>query len=140
MLGQMARLKVGLVILLGIPLLCSGAFAMEMRDSRNNRRDSREERHYYRDGRWYKHDLRGNEIVVSVLGIGVFVESLPPRHTTIVVQGAPYYHDDRYYYRQAPNGGYVVVSPPVIIQSRPQGSYDNRGDRGGNPHNEGDRR
>ena len=147
MLKQIARLRVGLVLLLGILLFSSGALAMEVINRGDNRGDNRGysrgdnggERHYYRDGRWYKHDSRGNEISVDVLGIGVRVESLPPQHTTIVVGGASYYHDDRYYYRQAPNGGYTVVSAPVIVQPQPQGNYDKRGDRGGNSRNEGNR-
>jgi hypothetical protein len=150
MLKQIARLRVGLVLLLGILLFCSGAFAMadrsvlnrgnNRRDSQgDNRRDSREDRHYYRNGRWYKHDSRGNEIAVAILTIGALIESLPPRHTTVVVQGAPYYHDDSYYYRQHPNGGYVVVSPPVIVQPQSQSNYDNRGERGSNLHNEENR-
>jgi hypothetical protein len=102
------------------------------------RGDNRGYRHYYRDGRWYKHDSRGNEIAVAVLAIGALIDSLPPRHTTVVVEGAPYYHDDRYYYRQAPNGGYVVVPAPVIVQPQSQSNYDERGEKGGK-HNEGNR-
>ncbi len=142
MLKQIARLRVGLVLLLGMILFSSGAFAMADRRAINNgdnRGYNKEERHYYRNGRWYKHDSRGHEITVTDLFIGALIESLPPRHTTVVIQGAPYYHDDRYYYRQAPNGGYVVVSQPVIIQPRFQSNYDNRGDRGGNSYNQGSR-
>lgn len=142
---HIVRLRAGLVILLGISLLYSSAFAMEViskeDDGRGHRgysrRDSREERHYYRKGSWYKHDSRGREVVVTALFIGALVQSLPPRHTTVVIQGAPYYHDDRYYYRQHSNGGYVVVSPPEIVQTPPQHNYDNRGERGGDSHNEG---
>jgi hypothetical protein len=99
----------------------------------------REDRHYYRDGRWYRHDARGNEIVVDVLANGAFIESLPPQHTIVVIQGTSYYHDDRYYYRQAPNGGYAVVAPPVIVQSQPQNNHGKREERGSNPHNENSR-
>jgi len=88
-----------------------------------------EDRHYYRDGGWYRRDSRGNEIAVADVGIGVFVESLPPQHTTVVVQGAQYYHDGKHYYRQAPKGGYTVVAPPVAAQSRSQGDHSNRGER-----------
>ena len=48
------------------------------------------------------------------------IEALPPRHTTIIVEGTPYYHDDRYYYRQLPEGGYVVVPALVIVQPQSQ--------------------
>ena len=97
----------------------------------------RGDRHYYRDGRWYRHDARGKEIVVSVLTPGVFIEALPPQHTTVVIQGSSYYHDNNYYYTQAPRGGYVVVAPPVIVQPRSQSNDNGRGDRGDNSHNKG---
>ena len=125
MIKQIARLRGVFAFLLGILLLYSGAFAMEVlpnrgddrRDNReDNRRDSREERHYYRNGNWHKRDSRGNEINVTVLSIGAIVRSLPPRHTTVVVEGARYYRDDRHYFRRRPEGGYVVVREPVRVQ------------------------
>jgi hypothetical protein len=103
-----------------------------------NRGDDRGERHYYRDGRWYRRGLSGLDIVVSALAIGAFIDSLPPRHTTVVVEGTPYYHDDRYYYRRASNGGYVVVPVPVIVQPQSQSNNDERGEKGGK-HNEENR-
>ena len=110
---------------------------------RGNRVDNREynrgDRYYYREGRWYQHDSLGHEIAVAALAIGALIEALPPEHTTVVVEGAPYYHDGTHYYRQAPQGGYVVVQAPVIVQSHPQTNHDERGDRGGNSHNEGNR-
>ena len=124
MLKQIARLRAGLALLLGILLFCSSAFAMGNNyrsdnrgdnrgyNSNDNRGDNRGERHYYRDGRWYKHDSRGNEVSVADLVIGALVESLPPQHTTVVVQNTPYYYDNRHYYRQSPDGVYVVVEPP----------------------------
>ena len=123
MLKQITRLRVGLVLLLGILLFCSGAFAMgdrrdinrgnNGRDSRrDNRGDNGGDRHYYRDGRWYKHDSRGNEIAVDVIAVGARVESLPPQHTTVVIQGAPYYYDNSRYYKQLPDRTFVVVQPP----------------------------
>ncbi|MDD5194693.1 MAG: hypothetical protein PHQ96_03330 [Candidatus Omnitrophica bacterium] len=106
------------------------------RDNREYDREyDREYRHYYREGRWYRHDSLGHDIAVAVLAIGALIESLPPQHKTVVVQGTPYYHDERYYYRQAPNGGYVVVPPPAIAQPRSKGNYDHREDRGANRHN-----
>ena len=123
MLKHIARLRVGLVLLLGILLFCSGAFAMgDRRDinrgnnGRDNRGDNRGnnggDRHYYRDGRWYKHDSRGREIAVDNIYVGARVESLPPQHTTVVIQGAPYYYDNSRYYRQLPDRSFVVVQPP----------------------------
>jgi len=108
-------------------------------NSEGHRMDRKEERHYYRDGRWYKHDSRGNEIVVSTLSVGALINSLPPRHTTVVVKDISYYHDDNYYYMQHSNGGYVIVAPPVIVQPRPQNNYDNRGERGSDSRNERNR-
>ena len=134
MLKQIARLRVGLVFILGILLFCSSAFAMASLRVTNSG-----DRHYYRDGRWYKHDSRGNEIAVSVLAPGVLIEALPPQHTTVVIQGSSYYHDSNYYYKQAPRGGYVVVAPPIIVEPRSQINDNGRGDRGDNSHNEGNR-
>lgn len=91
----------------------------------------RGDRHYYRDGRWYRHDARGHEITVADLVIGALVVSLPPQHTTVVVQDTPYYHDGNHYYRQAPSGGYVVVAQPVIVQSRSQSNDNGRGEKSG---------
>jgi len=51
------------------------------------------------------------------LTIGALIDVLPPRHTTVIVDGTPYYYGDDHYYRQAPYGGYVVVAPPVLVQA-----------------------
>lgn len=141
MLKQIARLRVGLFLLLGILFFCSSAFAMADRvviSRGGNRGYHGGDRHYYRDGRWYRHDARGNEIFVSFLAPGVFIEALPPQHTTVVIEGSSYYHDDSHYYRQEPRGGYVVVAPPVIVQPRFQNNDNGRGERG-DKHNEGNR-
>ena len=130
MLKRILSFKLVSVVLLMLTLFCSGAFAMadrrvinegdNRRDNRgDNRRDNRDERNYYHDGRWYKHDSRGNEISVADIVIGAIAVSLPPQHTTIVVQGAPYYYDNSHYYRQLPDGGFIVVQPPRRDQ------YDN---------------
>ena len=74
------------------------------------------EKHYYRDGSWYKHGWFGFDMVVSALAVGALIDSLPPRHSTVVVAGTPYYYADNYYYSPYPNGGYVVVPPPALIQ------------------------
>jgi len=106
------------------------------------REEGRQDRYYYRDGKWHRSGLFGTSVVVSALAIGAFIDSLPPSHTTIVVEGTPYYHDDRYYYRESSRGGYVVVSEPVIVQSHPQsknGERGDRGDRSDNMHNEENR-
>jgi hypothetical protein len=119
MLKQVLRFRVVLVILLMLTLFCPGGFARA--DDRGRHRVDyrgydRGERYYYRDGGWYKSGWFGFGILVSALAIGALIDSLPPQHTTVVVQGTPYYYGDNYYYRQAPNGGYVVVPPPVLVQ------------------------
>ena len=123
MLKQILRLRVSLVLVLGILLFCSGVFAMgDRRDtnrgdnrrdnSADNRRNNGGDRHYYRDGRWYKHDSRGREIAVDNIYVGARVESLPPQHTTIVIQGTPYHYDNSHYYKELPDRSFVVVQPP----------------------------
>jgi hypothetical protein len=125
MLKQMLRFKVILAMLLMLVLLCPAAFARgnDRGDSRGNDRGGRSSRgydrghsHYYRDGKWFERGWFGWGFVVSALAVGAFIDALPPRHTTVVVEGTPYYHDDTYYYRQVPEGGYVVVSAPVMVQ------------------------
>ena len=83
------------------------------RDNRgDNRGDNGGDRHYYRDGRWYKHDSRGGEIAVDNIYVGARVESLPPQHTTIVIQGTPYHYDNSHYYKELPDRSFIVVQPP----------------------------
>ena len=116
----MRYLKVGLVVLLGVLLLCSGAFAMGDRyggphrgdNRRDDRRGSMEERHYYRDGKWYKRDQSGHEVTVADIVLGAIAESIPPRHETIVIQNTPYYYDNSHYYQRRPDNTYIVVAPP----------------------------
>ena len=139
MLKQITRLRVSLIIFLGVLLFYSAAFAMADRVVISRGGQRMEERHYYRDGRWYRHDARGHEVFVSVLTPGVYIEALPPQHTTVIIEGASYYHDDSHYYRQAPSGGYVVVAPPVPVKPRSPGNDNGRGDRGDNSHNERNR-
>ena len=116
MLKHIVRLRVGLVLLSGVLLLCSGAFAMGDtyggHNRRDNRRGSMEERHYYRDGRWYKHDQSGHDITVADIVIGAIAESIPPQHQTIVIQNTPYYYDNSHYYQRRPDNTYIVVQAP----------------------------
>lgn len=101
----------------------------EYRENRRYKNEDRREyrrrynkihRHYYRDGRWYRPGWFGLSFAVSVLTNGTMIDELPPKHTTVIIQGIPYYHDDRYYYRTSPEGGYVVVQSPVIVKSEAQ--------------------
>jgi hypothetical protein len=103
------------------------------------RGDNREDRHYYRDGSWYRRGPSGYDIVVSTLVIGALIDYLPPRHTTVVIEGAPYYRDDRYYYKRRPQGGYVVVPEPVKVHPQSQSNYDKRGERGDDRQDERNR-
>ena len=119
MLKLFLRFRVVLAILLMLTMFCPGAFARG--DDRggnsgysDNRGYNRGERYYYRDGGWYKPGWFGFGIAVAALAIGALIDSLPPEHTTIIVQGTPYYYGDNHYYVQAPNGGYVVVAPPML--------------------------
>jgi len=132
MLKQTLRFRSALVLALGLSLVCSGAFAQrddnrgdqrgnnggDRRESnqKDNRRDNqsynRGSRYHYRDGRWYSRGWFGWEFAVAALTIGAIVETLPPQHTTVVVENTPYYYDNSVYYRQLPDGAYVVVQPP----------------------------
>ena len=115
MLKQVLKFRVILVSLLMLVLFCPGAFARGD-DRGHDRGDNRGDRYYSRDGRWYKHGWCGFDIAVAALAVGAFIDALPPRHTTVIVEGTPYYYGDNHYYRQYPNGGYVVVEPPVLVQ------------------------
>jgi hypothetical protein len=129
MLKQVLRFRLFFVILLILTLFSPGAFARDDNrghDKGGNRGYSKADNrghnsgsgHYYRDGRWYRHGWFGWEFAVSALAIGALINSLPPTHATVVVEGNQYYHDDRYYYMQRPDGYYVVVQPPVIVPSQ----------------------
>ncbi|MBF0479147.1 MAG: hypothetical protein HQL26_06655 [Candidatus Omnitrophica bacterium] len=90
----------------------------------NNRQYNHGERYHYREGRWYKRGWFGWEFAVSGLVIGALVESLPPRHTTVVVDNDSYYYDKNVYYQQLPDGSYIVVQPPVQGSPHMQQSAD----------------
>ena len=132
MLKQTLRLRSALVLALGLALLCSSAFAQGWWGNRgdqrqNNRGNSRQvdprdsrsydrgDRYHYRDGRWYSRGWFGWEFAVAALTVGAIVESLPPQHSTIIVENTPYYYDNTVYYRQLPDGAYVVVQPPALV-------------------------
>ncbi|MBF0493862.1 MAG: hypothetical protein HQL28_01875 [Candidatus Omnitrophica bacterium] len=132
MFKQISRFRSIVVILLTLSLSSPGAFARDddrggkkgndrVENRGNNRVEERHynggDRHYYQDGHYYKRGWFGLGTIVAALAIGAYIESLPPRHTTVVVQGTQYYHDDRYYYRQVPEGGYVVVTAPAIAEA-----------------------
>ena len=114
MMFKISKFKAALALVLVLPLFCSSVFAYE--SHRNNHwGDSRIDRHYYREGRWYHRGPSGIEIAVAALALGAYVETLPPRYTTVVVQGTPYYYDGTTYYSRYANGGYVVVQAPMQV-------------------------
>ena len=103
-----------LILALALALPCSDAFAQ--RHGGGGRGWGGGSRHYYSGGSWYRHGWLGFDIAVSALAIGALIDSLPPRYSTVVVEGVPYYYYDNYYYRPYTNGGYIVVPPPVLTQ------------------------
>lgn len=107
MLTQTLRLKTAVAICLVMVLCSAEAFAYGGGPHGGH--------YYYRGGRWYRHGWLGLDVAVTALTIGALVDSLPPRHRTVVVSGAPYYYYDGIYYRPCP-GGYVVVPTPVVGQ------------------------
>lgn len=114
MLKQILKCKMAIILCLALVLCSPEAFAWG--GGRGGGRDGGHGgSHYYRDGRWYRHGWFGFDIAVTALAIGALVDSLPPRHATVIVGGVPYYYYDDFYYRTYP-GGYVVVPPPVVTQ------------------------
>ena len=140
MLRQFLKFRPVFTLVLGLSLVCSGAFAQghgnqgdrkedKRGDSRgDNRGDNRRndrgdqrgnnwgdhhgDRYHYREGRWYGRGWFGWEFAISALAIGAMVESLPPNSSVIVVGDTSYYYDNSRYYRQLPDGAYVVVQSP----------------------------
>lgn len=105
-----------LVIFLGLSIFSSGTWALaddhdQMKRDDSHRADVRHvSHHYYRNGRWYRHGWFGFEVAVPVLSAGVYVDSLPPAYTPVVIQGTTYYYGNNTYFRPLPEGGYTVVS------------------------------
>lgn len=109
------KLKAVLVLCLLPALLCQEAYAFGS-GRPDNHRGRGGEKYYYKGDRWYRHGWLGLDIAVSALALGALVDSLPPRHTKIVVRNEPYYYYDNVYYRPYEYGGYIVVPPPAAIQ------------------------
>jgi hypothetical protein len=109
-----------LVLLLGFFLVCSGGFASaddhgdhgQMGAGMHRADVNRHSQHYYHNGRWYRHGWFGVGVSVPVLSTGVYVDTVPPAYTPVVVQGATYYYGDNTYFSQLPQGGYTVVTAP----------------------------
>lgn len=56
--------------------------------------------------------------------LGAVTRSLPPQHTTIVVQGSRYYYAEGTWYASA-GGQYTVIAPPIgaVVPVVPQNAY-----------------
>ena len=129
-----------IVFCLLLGLLCSNAFAAQHGGGRNTYHGGRNnyrggnysyhggnynyhgDRYRYHDGRWYKSDLFWFEAGITALAVGAIVASLPPSHTTVVVEGAPYYYYENTYFRPIPDG-YVVVPAPAVVMPAGQDSF-----------------
>jgi hypothetical protein len=84
------------------------------------RKDIRREiRHEIRDARRDRFLFLGGLAV-----LGAITRSLPPRHTTIVVQGSSYYYAEGTWYVAA-GGQYRCVAPPIgaVVPAVPPGAY-----------------
>jgi len=97
------------VIFLSLALLCTGTSLVLADDHGQVRHVSH---HYYRNGHWYRHGWFGIGVAVPVLSTGVYVNTLPPAYTPVVIQGTTYYYGENTYFRPETDGGYTVVSPP----------------------------
>jgi hypothetical protein len=109
--------KLFLVLFLGFSLLSPGVFALADDHGQMGRSDDQQHRrhsdHYYRNGHWYRHGWFGFEVSAPVLSTGVYVNTLPPTYTPVVIRGTTYYYGDNTYFVASPDGGYTVVSTPV---------------------------
>ena len=116
MLRPVLKMRTLLTMVVLLTLSCPAAFARgdDWGRGGRDRMEFHGDRHYYRDGRWYRHGWFGFGVAVTALALGAYIESLPPRCSTMVVGGVPYYYDNVYYYQQVPQGGYVVVAPPPV--------------------------
>jgi hypothetical protein len=111
--------KLSLVVLLGLLLISPGTFAsaddhgpMGGNGGQHIAYANRHSNHYYRNGRWYRHGWFGFGVAEPVLSAGVYIDTLPPAYTPVVIQGTTYYYGDNTYFTQSPQGGYTVVVPP----------------------------
>jgi hypothetical protein len=79
----------------------------------------REIRHEIRDAR------RDRALFLGGLALlGAVTRSLPPRHTTVVVQGSSYFYAEGTWYVSA-GGQYTVIAPPIgaVVPIVPQNAY-----------------
>lgn len=117
MLKKILRVRTVLMLLAGLSLFIPSVFAQEhdgghAQERGNVQRNGHGSQHYYNNGRWYRRGWFGWGVPVPVLSSGVYIDSLPPSYTLVVVGGNTYYHGDNTYFSQLPAGGFAVVSPP----------------------------
>jgi len=121
MLKKILRFRTVLILLLGMSLFYSNAFA-DRHDREHNRGYFRGDRgynrnnvwghgRYYRNGGWYRHGWFGSEMPVPMFD-GVVVGSLPSNCTTVGIQDNAYYLCGNQYFRPMPGGGYMEGSEP----------------------------
>ena len=110
--------KLCVVFVLGSILFTSSSLVLadehqgHFRDDRGQARERHVSHHYYHNGNWYRHGWFGWGVRVPVLSAGVYVDTLPPAYTPVVIQGTTYYYGDNTYFRSLPEGGYTVVAAP----------------------------
>lgn len=86
---------------------------------------------YYTDGIYYRHDR--NRYVVTVPPVGLYVPTLPPAHSVVILGGRTYYtYAEVYYVWDGPRSAYRVVESPSgtetylpgdIVDTLPDNAY-----------------
>ena len=126
MLNKILKLKIALMLLLGLSLFYPGAYAQRHDDGHNGGRDvsrgsvaqgqdrgqrtGHGNRHYYHNGKWNRNGWYGLGASGPVMTDGYRVETLPPGYTTVNIAGSTYFYGNESYFRQSPSGGYMVVT------------------------------